>query len=226
MRADTARSVPRPTSTYKRRRRSLSPKRQAELERWIERWGIAHSGPPLDWTETFGRDGDVCLDIGFGHGESTIELARNQPDLDVLAVEVHDPGVVTLLDAIEHVPLPQVRVVHGDALLLLDRIRPESLALVRIFFPDPWPKARQQHRRLLRRDLVGALTDRLRIGGELHLATDIDDYAVQILDACDDERRLAGGTVERPAWRPSTRFEQRAVEAGRTATDLRYRRTT
>lgn len=215
----------RPAASFKVRRRSLSPKRQAEFDEWIDRWGIDPEGARLDWTETFGRDGDVVLDIGFGHGESTIALAHAQPDVDVLAVEVHTPGVVTVLDAIEHEHLHHIRTVHGDLLLLLDRIGPDSLAGIRVFFPDPWTKRRNHHRRLIGPDVVSAFTDRLRISGFLHLATDIADYADTMRLVCDAEPRLDGGVIERPSWRPMTRFEQRGLDAGRVPVDLHYTRT-
>ena len=204
------------------RRRSLSPKRQAEFDEWIQRWGLDVTGPVLDWAEVFGRDGDVVLDVGFGHGESTIEMAAAEPDLDVVGVEVHTPGVVTVLDAIEHRGLHHIRVVHGDLLPFLDRIPPASLAAVRIYFPDPWTKRRNFHRRLVAPDVVSALTDRLRIGGTLHLATDIADYAASMRAVCDAEPRLSGGVTDRPDWRPLTRFEQRGLDAGRRPVDLLY----
>lgn len=219
-----ARSVDRPTATYKRRRRKLSAKRQGELDDWLGRWGLAPSGPPLDLTQVFGRAADVYLDVGFGHGESTVDLARRRPDADVIGIEVHDPGVVTVLDAIVHDPLPNARVVHGDLLDFLDRLPAASLAGVHVFFPDPWPKARQQHRRLVKADVVAVLTDLLRHGGELRLASDIADYAAEMVAICDDEPRLRGGVVERPGWRPLTRFERRGLDDGRLATDLHYRR--
>ncbi len=219
------RSVRRPALTFQVRRRSLSPRRQAEFDQWIERWGLDLEGSELSWPDVFGRDGDVALDIGFGHGESTVRLAAEQPGLDVIAVEVHTPGVATVLDAIERQGLHHVRVVHGNVLPFLDRIPASSLAVVRIFFPDPWPKVRTRHRRLVGGDVVAALTDRLRVGGEIQLATDIADYADTMREVCDAEPRLEGGVIPRPAWRPLTRFEQRGLDAGRSPTDLRYVRT-
>ena len=175
--------------------------------------------------DLFERDGDVALDVGFGHGESTIEMAAAAPDLDMIWVEVHTPGVVTVLDAIEHRGLHHIRVVHGDLLPFLDRIAPESLAVVRIYFPDPWTKRRNFHRRLVGPDVVAALTDRLRLGGQLHLATDIADYAAEMERVCGAEPLLTGGVIPRPDWRPLTRFEQRGLDAGRSPTDLLYTRT-
>ena len=228
-----ARNVRRPALTFKVRRRGLSVKRQAEFDRWITEWSIPMEGPLLDWAQVFpGPDGEprepargVVLDIGFGHGESTIQMARAEPDLDIIGVEVHDPGVVTVLDAIVNDPLPHVRVMHGDIVPFLDRLGPETLRVVRIFFPDPWKKQRQHHRRLVRSDVVTALVDRLEIGGELHLATDIVDYAELMKQVCDAEQRLEGGVIERPNARPLTRFEQRGLDEGRPPTDLRYHRT-
>ena len=221
-----ARSIRRPAASFKVRRRSLSPKRQAEFDAWIETWGLPIDGPLLDWSDVFGRAGDVVLDVGFGHGESTIALAAVEPDIDVIGVEVHTPGVVTVLDAIEHQGLHQIRVVHGDVLPFLDRVPAESLAGIRVYFPDPWTKRRNHHRRLIRPDVLAALVDRLRAGGFLHLATDIVDYAESMLAVCDAEARLTGGVIERPDWRPLTRFEQRGLDAGRQPTDLLYTRST
>lgn len=223
-----ARIVTRPALTFKVRRRGLSAKRQAEFDEWIAKWSIELEGPVLDWSDVFDTDRDpdrgVILDIGFGHGESTIQMAHAEPDFDVIGIEVHDPGVVTVLDAIENDPLPNVRVVHGDVVQFLRRIGPESLAAVRIFFPDPWKKTRQHHRRLVREDIVAALVDRLQVGGELHLATDISDYAALMERVCDAEPRLVGGIVPRPDSRPLTRFEQRGLDEGRAPTDLVFRR--
>lgn len=223
-----ARIVERPAFTFKVRRRGLSPKRQREFDEWITKWSIDLHGPVLHWDDVFGPDRDpdrgVVLDIGFGHGESTIQMARAQPELDVIGVEVHDPGVVTVLDAIENDPLPHVRVVHGDLVEFLKRIGPASLDVVRIYFPDPWKKTRQHHRRLVRDDVVAALVDRLKIGGEVHLATDIADYAALMQRVCGAESRLDGGVIERSDDRPLTRFEQRGLDEGRPPTDLRYHR--
>jgi tRNA (guanine-N7-)-methyltransferase len=231
--ASGARNVRRPALTFKVRRRGLSTKRQSEFDRWIADWSIPMEGPVLEWAEVFldpdGGDRDpargVVLDIGFGHGESTIQMARSEPDLDVIGVEVHDPGVVTVLDAIVNDPLPHARVVHGDLVPFLDRLGPETLRVVRVFFPDPWKKQRQHHRRLVRSDVVTALVDRLEPGGELHLATDVVDYAKLMKQVCDAEPRLDGGIIERPDARPLTRFEQRGLDEGRPPTDLRYHRT-
>lgn len=218
------RVVERPNTTFKPRRRSLSVKRQEEFDTWIERWGLDQNGPTLDWCALFG-DRPVFVDIGFGRGEGTIEMARADTETAIVGIEVHTPGVVAVLDAIENDALPHVRVVHGDVLRFLTRVPLGSLGGARVFFPDPWPKKRHHARRLVRSDVVAALVDRVRIGGTLHLATDIEDYAAQMQATCAAEPRLHGGRVERPSWRPITRFEQRGLDEGRAPIDLLYTRT-
>jgi tRNA (guanine-N7-)-methyltransferase len=140
--------------------------------------------------------------------------------LGIIGVEVHTPGVATVLEAVEKEGLDDVRIAHADALALLDRVPADSLHEIRILFPDPWPKERQQHRRLVRADVVAACTDRLRVGGTLRLATDDDDYAAAMLAACATDVRLEGGRFDDAPDRPTTRFEQRALAAGRRTTDL------
>ncbi len=200
----------------------MSPARQAQFVEWLARWGLGDSGPVIDWSAEFGGSAPVVLDIGFGHGESTSQMALADAATAIVGLEVHTPGVATLLQAIEAQGLTNVRVVHGDALAFLDRVAPSSLAGVRIYFPDPWPKVRQHHRRLVDGEVVRALTDRLLVGGFLHLATDIADYARVMQTACDADERLAGGPIERPPFRPTTRFERRGIDEGRHSTDLWY----
>ena len=117
-------------------------------------------------------------------------------------------------------------IVFDGALDFLPRLAPASLAGVRIWFPDPWLKRKQQHRRIVRPSVTGLLVDRLRVGGTLHVATDIAEYAKQAVGVLDAEHRLRGGVVPRPEWRPETRFERRGLAEGRTPTDLIYERIT
>ena len=178
-------------------------------------------GPALELAAVFGRTAAVALEIGFGYGDATVEIARACPDVDVIAVDVHTPGVAAVLEAIDQDGLTNVRLVHGDATVFLDRVPPRSLAAVQVWFPDPWPKIRHRHRRLVDSTMVRRFTDLLAIDGVLHLATDIDDYAAQMRDACAAEPRLVAVP---PPWRPATRYEGKGEQAGRTATDLAYRR--
>lgn len=208
--------------TFKPRRRRVSPTRAALMERLGPGFLIDEVGPPLDLAGVFGRDAPVVLEIGFGYGDSTVAMAAAQPDVDAIAVDVHTPGVAGVLDAIESRGLTNLRLVHGDAIVFLDRLPSASLAGVRIFFPDPWPKVRQRHRRLVRHDLVERFVDRLRPGGVLHLATDVADYATQMRTVCGHMPDLV--PLDAAPWRASTRYEDKGADAGRASTDLAYRR--
>jgi tRNA (guanine-N7-)-methyltransferase len=211
-----------PQRSFKPRRRSLSPARIAAYERSIARWGIDVDGPQLSLQDVFGDPGEVVLDIGFGGGEALIELAEVRPSEHVIGVDVHTPGIAAVLEAVEARGLRNVRVVEGDVVDFAGRIPPRSLDAIRVFFPDPWPKRRQRGRRLICPDVVARFVPMLRVGGEIQLTTDSTDYAMQMRQVCDDHPGLVGGVIERPPWRPTTRYEQRGIDEGRRAVDLLY----
>lgn len=222
---------PQYARSFRPRRRGLPLARAEAYQRDAPRWRLDVFGDLLDLDRVFGeaRPGvgaDVVLDIGFGGGEGLIDMAALRPDECVIGVEVHTPGVAKVIDAIEAEGWQHVRLVEGDALDFLPRLAPQSLAGVRIWFPDPWLKRKQQHRRLVRPDVLTPLVDRLRIGGTLHVATDIAEYATHTERVVAAEPRLRGGVVSRPDWRPITRFETRGHREGRIATDLVYERIT
>ena len=172
------------------------------------------------------------LEIGSGHGGVDGGAGRRGTDVDHLAVEVFEPGLASLLMRIDRAGLTNVAVLRGDAVDLLEgAVPPDSLAGVRIFFPDPWPKRRHHKRRLVQPPFVTLAASRLRPGGTLHLATDWADYAVQMHAVCTAEPLVenaaeGGGTSPRPAWRPVTKFEERARAEGRAVHDLIFRRIT
>lgn len=215
-------SVQRVTTFYPRRGR-VSGRHEDALARLFPRYGVKIPGPVLDFAELFGRDAPVVLEIGSGMGDATISMAAADPDRDYLAVEVFPPGLGNLLAVVEESGLANVRVASGDALVLVETmLAPESLAAIHIFFPDPWPKVRHHKRRLIQRVNVSTLVSRLRPGGMLHCATDWAHYADQMIEVLDAEPSLTGGVVDRPAHRPITKFEQRALDVGRPITDLIY----
>jgi tRNA (guanine-N7-)-methyltransferase len=184
---------------------------------------------PLDFDSWFGRSAPVLLEIGSGMGETTSQLVAAAPELNYVAVEVYKPGLAQLLLRGEHLGgLDNLRVLRGDAVdLLTDHIAPGSLHGVRIFFPDPWPKKKHQKRRLVQPEFVALLASRLEPGGVLHLATDWEHYADQMLQVCSGEPLLTNvydGWAPRPDWRPVTKFEQRAVNEDRVSHDLMFRR--
>ncbi|MFJ8960265.1 tRNA (guanosine(46)-N7)-methyltransferase TrmB [Lentzea sp. NPDC102401] len=184
---------------------------------------------PLDFDSWFGRSAPVLLEIGSGMGETTSQLVAAAPELNYVAAEVYKPGLAQLLLRAEHLGgLDNLRVLRGDAVdLLTDHIAPASLHGVRIFFPDPWPKKKHHKRRLVQPEFVALVASRLEPGGVLHLATDWEQYADQMLEVCSGERLLTNvydGWAPRPDWRPVTKFEQRAVNEDRGSHDLMFRR--
>ena len=186
---------------------------------------------PYDPDAWFGRRAPLVLEIGSGTGESTAVQAGAAPQMDHLAVEVFEPGLAQLLMRIDEAGLTNLRLLRGDAVELLnERVPPASLAGIRIYFPDPWPKRRHHKRRLVQPAFVALASSRLAPGGTLHLATDWADYALQMRAVCAAERSLApvestpDGWTPRPPWRPLTKFERRALTEGREVHDLIFHR--
>ncbi|MER7077553.1 tRNA (guanosine(46)-N7)-methyltransferase TrmB [Saccharopolyspora kobensis] len=187
---------------------------------------------PLDVASWFGRSAPVVLEIGSGMGETTAQLVAAQPEANYLAVEVYKPGLAQLMLRAEKLEVTNLRLLRGDALVLLrEHLEPESLDEVRIYFPDPWPKKRHHKRRLVQSESVALIASRLKPGGVLHLATDWENYAEQMLEVCQGESQLRnryadepGGWAPRPEWRPVTKFENRAHEEGREIRDLIFER--
>lgn len=211
--------------TFKPRRRPLTPERAALMERLEPRYCVPETGGPFDPVATFGRRAPLVIDIGIGFGDTLTAMAAAEPGVDLIGCDVHTPGIASTLARIESMELANVRLLHGDALVFLDRIGPGALAGIRIFFPDPWPKARHRHRRMTSEENVDRFTRLLTPGGQLHVATDIDEYAVQTQRWCDAHPGLTGGVIARPDWRPVTRYEHKGLAVGHTVTDLLYRRT-
>ncbi|HWS11231.1 MAG TPA: tRNA (guanosine(46)-N7)-methyltransferase TrmB [Rhodocyclaceae bacterium] len=195
----------------------------------LPRFGIAWRPQVLDFAQVFGRAAPVFLEIGFGMGETTAVIAAAHPENDYLGIEVHTPGVGALLKLIGEQGLGNLRVVQHDAVeVLRDMIPESSLAGIHIYFPDPWPKKRHHKRRLIQPPLVALLASRLAPGGYLHLATDWEDYAVQMLEVLGAEpmlRNTADGYAPRPDWRPQTKFEARGLRLGHGVWDVLFRRS-
>lgn len=185
---------------------------------------------PLDLDGWFGRRAPVIMEIGSGTGESTAAMAADVPEVDHLAVEVYRPGLAQLLMRIDELGLTNLRLLRADVVpVLRELIVPDTLAGIRVYFPDPWPKRRHHKRRLVRPDFVALAASRLRRDGTLHLATDWTHYAEQMREVCEREPTLRNlypdsGWAPRPGWRPLTKFERRAVADGREVRDLLYRR--
>lgn len=222
-----------PQHHYYPQRNRMTTGQQRAWDRTWDRWGadvVDLPDGPLDTAGWFGRAAPVVLEIGSGMGESTAAMAIAAPDVDHLAVEVYQPGLAQLLLRIEQAEITNLRLLRGDAhTLLTEHIAPGCLHAVRIYFPDPWPKRRHHKRRLVSPEFIALVTSRLEVGGTLHLATDWESYAAEMLDVCAAEPGLrntapGSGFAARPAWRPVTKFEQRARDDGRAVHDLLFAR--
>jgi tRNA (guanine-N7-)-methyltransferase len=217
-----ARVLPRGVRTYHPRRGRLTPDKRTRLAVLLDRHGVPAAGR-LDLAALFaGRP--VVLEIGFGMGEATIAMAAADPATAILAADIHTPGALALLTAVEREGLANVRVAHADALdLLADQLPADSLAGVRVFFPDPWPKARHRKRRLVQAPVMSLVASRVRPGGFVHLATDVSDYASDMLTVVTQEPLLCNdypGFAPRPCHRPLTRYELRGRDLDNRVYDL------
>ena len=212
----------RPVRSYVLRQGRTTPAQKRALEVLFPSYGLPFAQQPLG--NPFGRKAPLVLEIGSGMGETTIEIARARPEIDFVAVEVHGPGVGSLLNAIEKHRLNNLRVVRHDALEVLEHmIADGSLAALHLFFPDPWPKKRHHKRRLVQPAFAALVHRKLAPGGVLHAATDWPDYAEQI-----DAVLAASGLYDRSeagfAARPVTKFESRGRRLGHPVRDLVFRR--
>lgn len=190
----------------------------------VMRAALAEIGPRHD-VATRDASRPLVLEVGCGHGEAALAFAAAHPEIDVLAADVHTPGIAHLLLALDADPQPNVFVARTDALDLLDHhLATGSLAGVHVFFPDPWPKARHRKRRFIRRDVLDLLADRLVGDGQVLVATDVEDYARHARAVLDAHPAFVGGPAERPAWRPREGYEAKGRAAGRTITELAYAR--
>lgn len=222
------RASPRPIRSFVLRQGRFSPAQQRAHEDLLPRFGVAFAPAPLDLDATFKRAAPKILEIGSGMGETTAEIAQTMSECDFLAIEVHAPGVGSLLKRVDELGLGNVRIVQHDAVEVVERmIAPGTLAGIHIFFPDPWPKRRHHKRRLLQPPFVRLLAMRLAARGYLHIATDWEDYAGAMLATLTAEPLLvntARDYAARPAYRPLTKFERRGLKLGHDVWDLVFRR--
>jgi tRNA (guanine-N7-)-methyltransferase len=183
---------------------------------------------PLDWATHFGRQAPRVLEIGFGMGDATAQIAAALPGTDFIGIEVHVPGVGALLKRIGEEGLSNLRLIQHDAVEVLQQmVAPASLDGVHIFFPDPWHKKRHNKRRLIQPAFVALLASRLAPGGYVHCATDWQPYAEQMLEVLAAEPALANTAATyapRPAYRPLTKFENRGLKLGHGVWDLVFTR--
>lgn len=219
----------RPVRSYvKREGRITEGQRHALKELW-PKFGVEPQGL-LDFKALFGREADTVLEIGFGNGDTLLQMAQAEPDSDFIGIEVYESGAGRLLANIDAEGLSNLRVIKHDAVeILRNNIPDQSLTRVMIFFPDPWPKKRHHKRRLIQPDFVSLLQSKLMLDGILHCATDWENYAEQMLDVLSLDKRLentagVGNYAKRPEYRPLTKFERRGQALGHGVWDLIYRK--
>jgi len=213
------------------RKGRLTAAQQLALDELWPHFGIEHRETVLDFNDHFERPADVILEIGFGNGESTWRMALQEPEKNFVGIEVHEPGVGHLLMALEKHAIENVRIYCGDAVpFVQNRVADSSVAGVRIYFADPWPKKRHHKRRLIQPEFVDQLARCMSQGAILHLATDWQPYAEHVLEVMasrEDFVNLSptGDYCERPEWRPFTKYEERGERLGHEVRDLLYQRT-
>lgn len=219
----------RPIRSFVLRQGRLTDAQQRALDNGMPLFGVPYGETPLDLATLFGRvDSLKILEIGFGMGESTAKIAQSQPERDFLGVEVHTPGVGSLLKQIQETGLTNLRIIQHDAVEVLNHmIADGSLDGVHIFFPDPWHKKRHHKRRLIQAGFVQLLCRKLKAGAYIHVATDWQEYAEWVLEILKAEPALentAADYADKPDYRPLTKFENRGIKLGHGVWDIIFRR--
>ena len=209
--------------TYRLRGSRITGPQQSALDKYWDAYGIEYSTEFLNITSLFPTAERVVLEIGFGMGEATALIARDFPNTGYLAVEVHKPGIGKLMARVEELALSNIRIIEGDAHPIITTMIPDkSVDGVHLFFPDPWPKKRHNKRRIVNAEFLALIHPKIKDGGFFHIATDWVPYAEYIEEVFAASPLFSGGVVERPEWRPVTRFEGQGITKDHQVTDLRY----
>ena len=211
--------------SYVLRQSHMTAAQQRAIDTLWPQFGLDYQETPADLNQAFGRGNRKILEIGFGMGTATAEIARRLPDNDFLAIDVHGPGVGNLLKLIDEQNIANIRVMRHDAVEVVENMLADgSLDGIHIFFPDPWHKKRHNKRRLIQAPFVAKLLPKLKSGGYIHLATDWEEYAQQMLEVLNGFPEELQNTAETyaltPAYRPETKFEARGKRLGHGVWDL------
>ena len=210
--------------SYVLRQGRTTPSQQRALDELFPRFGIPFSNALLDPRQLFGRNAPLILEIGSGMGETTAEIAQQNPAVDFIAIEVHGPGIGSLLKKIEALELKNLRLIRHDAVAVLESMIPDGLlAGIHLFFPDPWPKKRHHKRRLVQPPFAALAARKLAPGGYFHAATDWPEYAVQMEEVLSSSALFERETGE-GRKRPVTKFERRGIGLGHPVRDLLFLR--
>ena len=209
--------------SYRIRGSRITGPQQLALDTHWDSYGIEQSATPLNFTEIFPQSTEIIMEIGFGMGEATALIGKAFPEKGFLAVDVHRPGVGKLFSLIHEHGLKNLRVIQGDAHLILhDMVLDQSLDGIHLFFPDPWPKKRHNKRRIVNAAFLEQIAPKLKDGGFIHIATDWVPYAEWIEEVFAASTLFSGGKVDRPEWRPVTRFEGQGITKDHQVNDFKY----
>ncbi len=209
--------------SYRIRGTRITGPQQLALDTYWVQYGIEQSTQKIDISSVFPNSQKVVMEIGFGMGEATALIARDFPDTGFFAVDVHRPGVGKLFSLIKEHQLQNLRVIQGDAHLVLhDMFDDASLDGVHLFFPDPWPKKRHHKRRIVNENFLQQIASKVKPGGFFHIATDWVPYAEWIDEVFASSTLFSGGRVARPDWRPLTRFEGQGITKDHQVNDFRF----
>jgi tRNA (guanine-N7-)-methyltransferase len=194
----------------------------AALIRSWDRFGIEF-GTTVDTKALFPNAKEVIIEIGFGMGDATAEIAKAHPDNGYIAIEVHPPGIGKLLSLIEEHELTNVYIIEGDAIEILQTMFADHcINGFHLFFPDPWPKLKHNKRRIVNAEFLSLIHQKLINGGYINIATDWVPYAEWIKDVFANSVLFTGGEVPRPDWRPSTKFEGKGLAKKHRVSDFHY----
>lgn len=222
--------VNREIKSFVLRQGKITQGQQRALEELMPVFGLEYSNSLVDLNSFFGRDNPKVIEIGFGMGHATWQIAKNNPEIDYLGIEVHLPGVGALLMQTKDNQVSNLRVIRHDCVeVLRNMIADNSIDGFHIFFPDPWHKKRHHKRRLIQNKFIELLVSKLKPGAYLHIATDWENYAQWIINVLKDmpllqNQALYGDYVSRPEYRPLTKFEQRGLRLGHGVWDIMYRK--
>ena len=219
----------RPIRSYILRQGRITAAQTKAIQENLKKHAIVFENQPIDFNDAFqNRSGELVLEIGFGMGTSTAEIAKANPNKNYIAIEVHSPGVGNLIKLIQENDIFNLKIIQHDAVEVLNTmIKNDSLDGIHIFFPDPWPKKRHHKRRLIQDSFLKLMAQKIKQSGYLHIATDWEDYALWIIDLLDKETLLQKTSEDffrKPDYRPLTKYENRGIKLGYKVWDMIYRR--
>jgi tRNA (guanine-N7-)-methyltransferase len=219
----------RPIRSYILRQGRITPAQTKAIQENLKKHAIVFENQPINFNDVFqNRSGELLLEIGFGMGTSTAEIAKANPNKNYIAIEVHSPGVGNLIKLIQENDIFNLKIIQHDAVEVLNTmIKNDCLDGIHIFFPDPWPKKRHHKRRLIQESFLKLMAQKIKQSGYLHIATDWEDYALWIIDLLDKEtllQKTSENFFEKPDYRPLTKYENRGIKLGYKVWDMIFRR--